>query len=240
MSEFNKENNPIRAPKKRGRPKKESSTQPKTRKKAEVKGKSNAKKFLSQPSPPHCVITSQDYTQFQKKMASLPTELETLKIQNKNEIENFKKLWINYSTGLNQINQENGIENLKIDAEYEFDQMISKTPKNYYSQDIFLNISQLSPPPPSVSASVKQHISKIEEAIVSDQFIFGIDDLEALSLHLNVDFNKMLYAATILRNNGTIKSEDDVDDVIPCSQSPRKRRDFWEMRITQTQRRFGK
>lgn len=231
FSEFNKENVP---PKKRGRPRKDSLTQPKPRNNR----KPLTSKFRSQPqlpaSPPD---TGLDYDQFAKKIASLPTELEVLQIKNKREIERFRTVWINHNAGLSEINQELGIE--VPNPCPDFGRIATES---HYSPDIFGSSTEfshlshmpiISPPPPSVPGSVKQHISNIEETIITDQFVFGIEDLEALALHLKVDFEKLLNAATILRNNGTLESDD--DEVIPSSQSPRKRGDFWKERISQTQ-----
>lgn len=195
-------------------------------------------------------------------MESLPTELELLQIQKKREIEHFRQVWLNHNAGLSQINQELGIENPKGGGAFEFNQFptdkikqempTSPRVNDHYSADIFESseihqpdytynyLPLLSPPPPSVAPSVKRHIADIEEMIVTDQFVFGIDDLEALAFYLKVDFDKLLKAATVLRNNGTLQYEEEYEEVIPCSQSPTERGDFWKRRISQTQTFIGK
>lgn len=202
--------------------------------------------------PPSPSGKSLDYTQFQKKMASLPTEIEVLQIQNKKEIEQFKKVWMNQTAGLSKINQELGIEIPTPDVEFYFHQGPNKIEsQKHYSQDIFWSSPEFihpnnnyimplfSPPPPSITASVKQHVADIEDTINTDDFVFGIDDLKALAFYLKVDYNKLLNAAMILRNNGTLENDDD-DEVIPCSQSPKKSSDFWKERMSQTQSFIGK
>ncbi|KAL5291321.1 hypothetical protein ACFFRR_010616 [Megaselia abdita] len=243
----NKENlsQKCKAPKK-----KKAVSQPNPRKKPERKPRTN--KFLSQPLMPKGSSSSNssdlDYTNFEKTMKSLPTELEALQIQRKSEIEHFRKVWLNHNAGLRAINQELGIENPPEDPEFKFNCIETKEIKpDHRSMDIFEDSNDLygfpllSPPPPSVEPTVKAQFQNMEEIMISDEFVFGIFDLQMLASYLKVDFDKLLKAATILRNNERIEDYiDSEDEVIPASQSPRERNSFWKWRTSQTQRLSGK
>lgn len=254
LTESNKENiESFVVSKKRGRQKKgDFLSQPKpSRKKTESKRNPRTTKFLSQPQlPPSPPGSGLDYTKFQKKMESLPTELEVQQIQRKTEIEHFKKVCLNYNAGLKTINQELGIESPKVSSEFLLNQSptvaikpeVAISPKSRF-RDTDYNMPILSPPPPSVAPSFRLKMQDVGEVATSDQFILEVDDLQELGLFLKVGFEKILKAVISLRNNEKLieEEEDDDDEVIPSSQSPSSRRDFWRQRILQrTQGFIGK